>query len=58
MNEEALEALARELLERLEWFVETDGDTSYISTEEKEDQHHIKSARALIARAQTVLTER
>lgn len=47
--------LARELLLELESFVESDGDTSYISIEEKESQHHIMAARKLIARARMML---
>ena len=49
--------LARELLRELESFVESDGDTSYLSTEEKESQCHILAARKLIVRARRGLEE-
>jgi len=58
MEADEIAKLARELLTELESFVESDGDTSYISTEEKEEQHHIRAARALIARARAALASR
>jgi rubrerythrin len=56
MTNDELLGMARELLAELQNFVESDGDTSYLSTDEKEAEHHIKRARALISRAEAALS--
>ncbi len=48
-------ALCAELLKEFSLFVDSDGDSSYISDDEKESQAHVKYARALITRARAAL---
>ena len=50
-------SLCAELLKELALFVDSDGDSSYISDDEKEAQAHVKDARALIATARAALAE-
>jgi len=50
-------ALCAELADSLTKFVDSDGDASYVSEDEKESQEHIESARSLLAHARTALAQ-
>ena len=55
MSPPDIRALCAELLKGFSLFVDSDGDSGYISDDEKESQAHVKYARALITRARAAL---